>query len=288
MSRWEDDGMERYSPTVRKRRLGLGLRALRNARGLTAEQVAKDLDQSVSQVTKIETAERNISKPALLGLLGYYKASKKEERELLELHANSRARGWFQEYGVQPGTYTDFETEAVKIQSFEPLLVPGLLQTEEYAEKVIGETRPEISHAEQEKRAVVRAQRAALLEEPEGPEIHYVVHEAALRTEVGGPGAMRNQLKRVLALCDKCRRLTVQILPFSHGAYAGMDGAFTILTFADLPPLADVEHILNASWHEKPGQINALTTTFGRLANQALPMPESLQVIRKLAKEWEE
>jgi transcriptional regulator with XRE-family HTH domain len=286
MSKWEDDSMERYSPTVRKRRLGLGLRSLRNARSLTAEQVAKDLDWSVSQVTKIETAERNISKPALMGLFSYYKASQKEQRELLELHANSRAPGWFQPYGVQPGTFVDFATEAVKLQAFEPLYVPGLLQTEDYAETVIGAVRPELPHAEQGKRASVRAQLQSLLTEPDGPEIHYIIHEAALRTVVGGPKVMLNQLNRIPALCEQCRKLTVQVLPFDRGAYSSMDGAFTILTFSELAPLAMVEHILSASWFEKPGQLNTLTTAFGRLANQAMPMPESLDMIRELAGKW--
>lgn len=285
MSVWKDDDVDRYSPSVRKRRLGKGLRGLREGRGQTAEAVAKDLDMSTSQLTKIETADRNISKTALLGLLGYYEASEQDRTQLLELHASSRARGWWQDFGVQPGAYIDWEAEAIKIQSFEPLLIPGLLQTQDYAEAVIAATWPNTSASERLQRAKVRAARAALLDDPDGPELWFVVHEAALRTVVGGAETMTAQLQRVLDLAESVARLTIQVLPFAAGEHPGMDGAFTVLTFEDLSPLGFVEHSMSAGWYERPGEINALTLAFGRLTESSLSAKESSRLIRRLMKE---
>jgi transcriptional regulator with XRE-family HTH domain len=286
MTKWQDDSVERYSPTARRRRLGLGLRSLRMSRGMNAEQAAKGLGISTSLLTKTETAERNVNRPALLGMLSFYKADDKETGELLELHATSRERGWFQEYGVQPGSFVDWESEASKVQGFEDSFIPGLLQTEAYAEAVIAATRPELPEAKRDAWAKARAERAALLDETDGPELHYIIHEHALRLPVGGPEVMADQLTRVVSLCQRMKNLTVQVLPVSFGAHAGMEGAFTILTFAELPSLVAVEHVLSTAWYEKPTQINTFATAFGRIATQALPAPESLKLIRTVAKEW--
>jgi transcriptional regulator with XRE-family HTH domain len=276
--------MERYSPSVRRRRLGKALRGLRDARGLTADQASKDLGMSPSALTKIETADRNVSKTSLVGILTYYGASEKDQRELLELHAQSREKGWWQEYGIQPGAFIDWEAEAIKIQSWEPLLVPGILQTEEYAEAILSATQPDVAAEQRTRWAKVRAERGALIEDPGDTELWYLIGEAALRTKVGGDEVMHTQIQRLIDVAET-PSLTIQVLPFEAGAHPGVDGAFSVLTFADLPPLACVEHVRNTVWLEKVKDLNALTTAFGRLSGQAWTPKDSIRWMRQLQKE---
>lgn len=284
MTAWEDGDMERYSPSVRRRRLGRALRGMREAKSLTADEVAKELGMSPSALTKIETADRNVSKTSLIGILSYYEASAKDRTELVNLHASSREKGWWQEYGIQPGTFLDWEAEAVKIQSWEPLLVPGILQTEEYAEAVLSATRPDVSAEQRSKWAKVRASRAALVDEPGDTELWYIVGEAALRTAAGGADVMHAQLQRLVDVADT-PNLTIQVLPFAAGAHPGVDGSLAILTFEDLPPLACVEHPRGTVWLEKVKDLNALTTAFGRISAQALSPKDSIRWMREVQKE---
>jgi transcriptional regulator with XRE-family HTH domain len=281
---WEDEHVG-YSPSVRRRRVGVRLRRLREDRALTADAAAKQFGLSGSQLTKIEKATRNVSRAALLGMLTHYEASKAETDELLDLHKSSSERGWWQQYGVQPGAYIDWEGEAVKLQNFEQALVPGILQTEEYAETVISATHPEVSPAP-EVRAKVRSHRTALLDGDDCPDLWYIVHESALRTVIGSAAVMRDQIRRILALCEQQPRLTVQVMPFRHGAYAGLEGSFSVMAFEDLLPLGAVEHQLSTVWFDKPSQVNHLTVIFGRLVSEALSVADSQEFLHDLAKEY--
>lgn len=96
---------------------------------------------------------------------------------------------------------------------------------------------------------------------------------------------MTAQLQRILDLAETAARLTVQVLPFAAGEHPGMDGAFTVLTFADLSPLGFVEHIMSAGWYERPSEINALTLAFGRLTESSLSVKESSRKIPQVMKE---
>ncbi|MGA8116208.1 MAG: DUF5753 domain-containing protein, partial [Actinocatenispora sp.] len=135
---------------------------------------------------------------------------------------------------------------------------------------------------ERRKRAQVRTTRATLLDDPDGPEVWYVIHESALHATVGGQAVMRAQLERLLELTKTASKLTLQVLPFENGAHAGMDGAFSILTFANLSPLACVEHAISAVWFEKARDLNFLTIAFGRLAAQSLSGPDSTSRIQQI------
>lgn len=281
---WNDEHVG-YSPSVRRRRVGARLRRLREERGLTADGAAKQFGLSGSQLTKIEKATRSVSRVALLGMLTHYDASDAEKTELLELHKSAAERGWWQQYGVQPGAYIDWEAEAVKLQNFEQAAVPGILQTEAYAEAVIAATHPEISPAPGV-RAKVRLRRAALLDGDDCPELWYVIHESALRTVIGSRQIMAEQLHHVLERCKRQPRLTVQVMPFEYGAYAALEGAFSVMSFEDLLPLGCVEHQLSTAWFDKPSQINHLTVIFGRSSAQALSVADSAKFIRRVAEEY--
>jgi transcriptional regulator with XRE-family HTH domain len=282
MTRWETDHVERYSPSVRRRRLGRALRGLRDAKGMTSEAAAKVLGIDQSTLSKIETADRNVTRPVLLALLSVYGADPRQQDELLALHATAREKGWYQAYGVQPGAYVDWETEAVKVQDFEPLLIPGILQTPAYAEEVIAASQPDLPDEQRAQSLATRQARTELLNNLGETQLWYVVGEAAFRTMVGGRAVMHDQVAHVLAVADSVAGVTVQVLPYEAGAHMAMTGAFSILTFADLPPLGAVEHVLTTAWFERTRDLNVLTTAFGRLSAQALSPKETREWLEKL------
>lgn len=282
MTRWDDGHVERYSPSVRRRRLGRALRSLRDAKGLTSDEAAKMLGVDQSTLSKIETADRNVSRAVLLALLSIYGAGQRQQDELLALHATAREKGWFQPFGVQPGAYVDWESEATKVQDFEPLLIPGILQTPAYAEEIIAASQPDLSDGQRAQSAATRKARAELLNDLGETALWYVVGEAAFRTVVGGPEVMRDQVGHVLSVAGGVPGVTVQVLPYEAGAHMAMTGAFSILTFADLPPLGAVEHVLTTAWFERTSDLNVLTTAFGRLSAQALSPKETREWLEKL------
>jgi transcriptional regulator with XRE-family HTH domain len=282
MTRWDDDHVERYSPSVRRRRLGRALRKLRDAKGMTSEAAGKAVGIDQSTLSKFETADRNVSRAVLIALMSIYEADKRTQDELLALHATAKEKGWFQPYGVQPGAYVDWESEATKVQDFEPLLIPGILQTPAYAEEVIAASQPDMSDEERAQWAATRKARAELLDDLGDTQLWYIVGEAALRTQVGGLEVMRDQVGHILNTIKNVPGLTVQVLPYEAGAHMAMTGAFSILTFADLPPLGAVEHVISTAWFERTADLNVLTTAFGRLSAQALSPKESRQWLEKL------
>lgn len=290
MARWQDEGMERYSPSVRRRRLGRALKTLRESaqlpgrdkQGMTSEEAARELGIDQSTLSKIETAARAITRPMLLGLLKVYDADSRTTDELLALHAKAKEAGWFQPFGVQPGAYIDWESEATKIQDWEPLLIPGLLQTTPYTEAVMVASMPDLSSEEQAQQTAIRRERTEILNNLGDTQLWYIVGEAAFRTVVGSAEIMRDQVGHILSVVDGVPGVTVQVLPYESGAHMAMTGAFSVLTFSDLPPLGAVEHVLTTAWFEKQRDLNILTTAFGRLSAQALPPKESREWMEKV------
>lgn len=281
---WQDENMDRYSPTVRRRRLGLALRRHREAHGWTLEQAGEKLGVGPSQLSKYESADRNLPKPALLLACNVYEISDSERAELLDLHAQSRARGWWQDLSIQPGTYVDFEAEATSIQSFDLGLVPGILQTNAYAEAIMAATRPDATPKQLEDWRKVRTSRVELLAD-DGPKMWSVIHEAALWTVVKSPDVMAEQLQHIVRLAETRPGLEVQVLPFTNGQNAGMEGSFSILTFDELPSLAYTEGATSGVWLEKQRDINTLSHAFGLLISQALDGKKSLARLAKIT-DW--
>jgi transcriptional regulator with XRE-family HTH domain len=283
MPRWQDESVDRYSPSVRRRRLGRALRTLREARSLSGEQAAKDLGLSPSQLSKIETADRSLSRPALMGILGYYKATDRDIAELTELHASARDKGWFQATGAQQGAWVDWASEAVKIQAFEPLLFPGPMQIEPYAEAVIAASQPDLPDVQRAQWTATRTAQAGLLDNPPRDGAWFIIGESAFRTVGSGldPVVLRAQIDRVRQVAA-LPNITVQVLRFEDGVHTSMSGAFSVLTFEDLPPLGAVEHLITTAWFERQSQVNTLTTAFGRLSAQALGARETLDWLEAL------
>lgn len=283
----EVDVSSRTSPTVRRRRLAIEMRKLREAAGMTMEQVAKELECAASTISRIEAAQSSATPRTIRDILNVYGVTGEERQALIKLSREARQKGWWHQYSdVEPGSYIGLETEAASIRTFEALLVPGLLQIPEYTEAVIRAVRPNLGHDDVRRRAEAREARQALLTGDDPPEFWAVLDEAAVRRHVGSPAVMRQQLAHVAEL-GKLPHVTVQVVPFEAEAHAGMDGAFTILGYPE-PTDRDVVYLENAIsglYPEKPEEIRHYTMLFDHLRAAALKPDKSLALIRRLSKE---
>jgi transcriptional regulator with XRE-family HTH domain len=232
------------SPTVRQRRLARALRGLREGADLSIEQVAEKLELSPSTISRIETAQVGVRPRELRELLDIYGVGGAQRDELLGIARERRQRAWWQEYKELPNiAVAGFEAEAATISQYAALLVPGLLQTEAYARVVLEAIRLHPEPGDVERRMALRMNRQALLTDPRAPAYQVVLDEAVLRRTVGGQRVMQAQLQRLVDVAA-LPSVTLQVLPFSAGAHAGMDGEFTIFRYRD-PEDLDVVYIEN-------------------------------------------
>jgi transcriptional regulator with XRE-family HTH domain len=225
-----------HAPTVRLRRVAAELRALRESAALTREAVAERTGINTVTLYRIENARVRPQARTLMSLLDLYGVADDRKAELTAMLRDARQRGWLQAYeSLLPQQYTayiGFEAEASAVWAYESLFVPGLLQTEDYARAVTRAGLPGASADEIDRRVEVRMQRQAVLTGSSPLGLWSIVDEAALRRQVGGPGIMRAQLDHLLEAASR-PNITLQVIPYSAGAHAGMLGSFAIMQFGD-------------------------------------------------------
>jgi transcriptional regulator with XRE-family HTH domain len=279
-----------HSPTFRRRLLAGELRKLRNDRNLTTARVAELMDVQQPWISRIETSTRGIQIKDLKRLLDVYEVPAGEHREkLIALAQEARQRGWWHAYrDVLPPRYAEYiglEAEADEIHNFEPLSVPGLLQTEGYARAIIEGGLTEISQSEIDRRVEVRMARQQLLTKEDPPRLWMVMDEAAIRRRVGGPTVMREQLVKIIDIA-KLPRATVQVIPFDAGAHPGTAGSFAIVRFSEsADPVPYIETVAGDLYLERPTEVQTCTLTWSYLTAKALGPQESVAMIAEAAKE---
>lgn len=277
-----------YSPTVRGRRLMRELTRLRQTQGLSLEVAAQRLDFSKSKLYRIENGRSRITLDDLEDMLDLYGARSPQREALVQLGRDARKRGWWTAYSdVFTGSYVGLESEAARIQ-INAHIVPGFLQTRDYARAVITGTRPSLEPGEVDRRVSARAARQkALFGRDDPPQIHVVLDEVALRRQVVGPLAMSAQLD---ALAQAAARpgVTLQVQPFARGATAGMEGEFVILAFPDPedPPVAYVEGLMGDVYLESEAELDVYGLAWTHIVDAALSPDESASMIRTIAKEY--
>lgn len=282
---------ETSSPTVWRRWLALELVRLRQENGLDQKDVAKALRCTVGKVSYYEQAVRPVVPRDLDEvLLPLYKVPQERWPVYLDAARNARQKGWWESYGTDtvPGwlsLYVGLEQGAAQLRAYEAQFVPGLLQTEAYAEAVVRRGTAELTEDQVARRIRLRTERqAALVREPDPLRLWAVLDEAVLRRVVGSPEIMREQLHHLATAAEKAK-ITIQVLPFEHGAHPGMKGPFTIFGFpwAADPGVVYIEHRCGAFYLEQPLEIEAHTVAFEHLCAQALSPEESITMIRGIA-----
>lgn len=275
------------SPTVRRRRLASELRRLRERAQLTLDEVAEQLAWSATKVSRIETCRVGITLKDAGRLLDLYQIGASKREELIDLARDARKKGWWQAYGDLPTEYTTYiglEAETASMRGFAATIVPGLLQTEDYARAVIRAALVISPPGEIERRVEVRVARQALLFRDEPLRLWTILDEAAIRRAIGDPVVMKSQLKRLLEVAE-LPNITVQVLPFAAGAHTATSGAFHILEFprpAD-PDVVFVENLTGNLYVEREADVYRYTVAFDYLRAKALDPDDSRRFLAKVA-----
>ena len=226
------------SPLVQRRHLRAELRRARQAAQLTQEQVASEMDWSLSKIIRIEAGSSGISANDLKALLHLYRVTDSEQVDaLLVLARAARERSWWSAYrDVAPSSLLqliEYESSGAVVRQFETLFIPGILQTEDYARAVIQNYYDERPGSDMVRGLVeLRVRREELFESNNLPLFHFLIDEGAVRRRVGGSSVMRRQLQRLIELSDR-PNINVEIIPYSAGLHPGMKGPFKVIEFAD-------------------------------------------------------
>lgn len=280
----------RSSPTVRRRRLAAEMRKLRKESGKTREQVAEFVGCSPVTVTRIESGQSAPRVADAARMLELYGVTGDRREVLITLCREARRRGWWQQHsGAIPAwfeVYVGLEEEASEIRTYEPELIPGLLQTEGYTRAVMLADVVVPPDEEIERRIAVRMKRQERLEGEDAPKMWVVLNEAALHREVGGRATLRDQL-RYLVDVSRRSRVVIQVLAYSAGAHPAMDGAFVILRFPEPadPDVAYVQYRRGSLYLEEPSDVGFYGEVFDHLRARALGPDESRALIAQLADE---
>lgn len=275
-----------YRPTVRGRRLARELRKLRETQQLTLQEVADRLDWSRATVSRLETGQTRPKPGDIADLLDLYGVASPERDALITLAREAGQRGWWTAYAdVFTGSYVALEDEASQIRTWDPQLIHGLLQTEDYAREVITAGRLLPDQNQVERRIDARKARQKLLDRQDAPRLHLIFDESVLRRPIGGRDVMRAQLEALAEFAAR-PRIVLQVLPYHTGAHAGLDGRFTILSFpnpAD-PDIAYVEGTMGDVYLESAEAIATHGDRFDRVAEVSLPPEESAHLIAEAAR----
>ncbi len=283
------------SPTVWRRWLAHELKRLREEAGLSRKEVAAKLRCTAGKLHYIETAvvaprSRDLEEI----LFDLYQVPQERREHYLQAARNARKRGWWekQDEGVAVpkwfSLYLGLEQGASEIYAWETQLIPGLLQTKDYAHAVIGSATAEQSTEEIEKLVNVRLARQSILAGNEAIRFWAVLDETALRREVGGREVMREQIERILTV-SSYPRVTVQVLPQPSGIHEGMLGSFSILGFPapSDPGAIYIEYRTGAVYLEQPSEIKAHQIAFEHLRIAALKPDQSRSRLKQILEEHE-
>ncbi|MDQ0746874.1 transcriptional regulator with XRE-family HTH domain [Streptomyces africanus] len=277
-----------HGPAVRRRKLGAELRALRTSAGLTSGEAARLVGWHQSKVSRIETGTSGVKPADVRLLLDAYAVGDGQLRELLMVLAGSEDSGgrthWWHAYrGVLPPTYRDFislESQAGAMRTLETTVVPGLLQTPEYARAVTKAAVEGLPEDRLDTLVEVRLARQDVLRAEPPLELSAVLDEAVLRREVGGPGVMSRQLERLVEAA-RLPQVRLQVLPFAAGAHIGVTGPFVIFSFSSTSDLDVVvlDHLTSSLYLERKEDLQAYTEAFNALQIHALSPEDSLDFI---------
>jgi transcriptional regulator with XRE-family HTH domain len=275
------------SPTVRRRRLGIELRRLRETAGLMIEDVATHLECSSSKVSRIETGKAIPRVRDVRDMLELYDVTDTQSDLLLTIVREAQQKRWWTDYeDVLPAafeTYVGLEAEASSLRTFQHH-VHGLLQTEDYARAMLRGGHLSDSNGV-ERLVALRMRRQDMLTKPNPIELWAVIDEAALHRLMGGAEVMRGQLAHLVEVAE-LPNVTLQVLPFSKGAHAGVIGAFTLIEFPD-PTDNDVVYVDSPAGNiylEKDKDLRRYTLVFDHLRAAALPPDESIPFIEHVAR----
>lgn len=279
--------VQRRRRTVRGRKLSSELRILREKSNLSGEAVAESLGWSQSKISRIETGRTSVQSKELTQLLTLYGVPEDDRDRYFDLGKGAKVKGWWDDYADaiprDYTTYIELENEAATICAFSSLVVPGILQTEEYAQRVIKSALLISPPGEINRRVQVRMERQSRLMRDASRSFSVVLDEAVLRRWVGGDKIMRVQLEHLVNSAES-GNVTLQVLPFGVGEHPASAGEFAILQFpgAEDDDVVHVEAIGSSLYIEDETTVFRYTLAFNQLCVSALTPSESVSFIASL------
>jgi len=256
---------------------GTELRRCRVAADMSQEQVGQQIRYSAALVGLVENAKRVPSRDFAERCDDVLSTGGALAR-LWPLVSREMLPGWFR-------PWIEIEREATALRWWEPMIVPGLLQTPEYARTLLA-AQPAASEDELEQLVVTRMERQVILSRENPPYLWCLLDEGALRRCIGGAKTMHDQLLH-LAEMARCPKVAVQVMPFEVGAHAGLLGAFVIASFDGTGDIVYLETAASGQVTETPSVVAEITLTYDTLRSEALPCTASRELIMKVAEqEW--
>ncbi|WP_433700919.1 helix-turn-helix domain-containing protein [Nocardiopsis sp. CA-288880] len=280
-----------HSPTLRRRRLSAELKRAREEANITSTNAARLLGWAAGKLSMIENAEiQKVKADDLNKMLDLYQVTDSDKREALHaLARDAKVRGWWSKYRevFGPQSLPDFEAEASTIRTFESSVIPGLLQTPEYAHAVFQGGRY-TGTEEIERRTQARMARREILTRFNPTKLRVVLDEAALRRFMGSPDVMVEQMRHLLHMA-KLPNIDLQVLLFSTGAHNALIAPFSILEFPeplDLP-IVFIETATGGLFLEEADEVEQHTVTFSDAQGSAMSTAQSAKFIADVLKSLE-
>ncbi|WP_170301708.1 helix-turn-helix domain-containing protein [Saccharopolyspora hirsuta] len=271
--------------TARSRGLGAEIRKLRKAAGLRLEELAEQCDWSRATFGRIESGAKVPTETEIAIILGTLGITGRERTRLLELAQDAHQPHWWEVAG-HPGlpaqlvALLEFERSATKITDVALGAVPGLLQVADYTRAIIGAGVQD--EKDVESRVALRLGRQTVLTRKDPVVFHALIDESILHRMVGGPEVMAEQLRHIERMAQR-PHITVQVVPYSLGAYVGLNGSQLIMEFQRQRTIVHLEHRRAGVFLDDPADTFPFTKSVDRLAKAALGPADSLDLISTCA-----
>jgi transcriptional regulator with XRE-family HTH domain len=275
-------------PTVRSRRLGTRLGTYRQQNGLSGTELAAQVGIHQGTWSKIESGKAKVSASVLARTVDVLGIPADVAAQLDTLRRKAEEPGWWQDYGdilseaVQ--MLIELEADASWIRTYGGEIITGLLQTRDYAERIITAVSPHIRVADIDRYLELRMRRQRRLSE--GLRLTAFLGEAAIRQQVGGPDILREQLRHITHMVRE-HDVTVQVVPFTADAHAALGDSFVIIQWPDEadPEAVYVDGVTSWTVHERDGVIRSYLHAVASVQSKALPPRESLDLIHDVIKD---
>ncbi|WP_069166109.1 helix-turn-helix domain-containing protein [Nocardia altamirensis] len=268
-----DSSVAERGPTALRIAVGGQLRALREASGITPQVAGDHIRGSYAKISRLELGRTGFKERDIVDLLDLYGVTDADQRNMfLDLARKANLPGWWHRYSdLLPQwfeTYIGLEGAAKTIRTYESQLVPGLLQTHDYATAVVevGQESPK----DPVRRVELRTKRQEILDAPDGPMLWAVLDETVLHRRVGGTRVQREQIEHLVEMSTK-PSVTIQVLSYRSGASAAAGTPFTMLRFIErgLPDIVYLEQLTTALYLDRTDDVALYRQVMDRLAVQA-------------------
>ncbi|MFE1169392.1 helix-turn-helix domain-containing protein [Nocardiopsis sp. NPDC058789] len=274
-------------PSVRRRRLSEELRRYRIAAGMTLDDAAAATEWSIGKVSNIETGVR--LRPSVVevrALLDVYGVDDPQRREaLVAITRQAGKKGWWTKYSdVIPDEFPVLESDATAISTYQPMIVPGLLQTPGYVELLARSANLVRDPVDILRVVDARRRRQEILASENRPGLWAVIDAGAIERLRANPEVCREQAGHLADMADNGEGITIQVVPFSAGIHAGAKGSFVLMDFAAAEPVVYLEMDQDGLFLEEPDEIARYRTLFNHLVSRALGVDESVAYLRDIAK----